>query len=60
MGGFIGLAHWITFIDAIRSNQVFAYQNYWGAPQEKYTLLVILVVATICYPFIVRKYWNKD
>jgi len=42
-------SHWLTAISAIRKGTIFAYQNYFGAPQEKYTLVLILVLATAVY-----------
>ena len=42
-------SHWLTAISAIRKGTIFAYQNYFGAPQEKYTLVLILILATAVY-----------
>lgn len=56
--GFVLLAHWLTAILAISKGKIFAYQNYFGAPQEAYTLVFILAVITPLGIVYVWRHWR--
>ena len=60
VGAIILIQYWLVAIAAIRKGTIFAYQNYFGAPQEKYTLVFILIIGTAVY-FIYawQHFWKK-
>lgn len=61
VGALVLITHWALAIDAFQNNQIFAYQNYWGAPQEKYTLILMLTIGTVVYFILLgRQFWSSE
>jgi hypothetical protein len=58
IGGLFLLNYWLVSIEAIKEGKMFAYQNYWGAPQETFTLLFMVIIATPMYLILLWRHWR--
>lgn len=59
LGGAIVLGYWWwRAILHVQAGDLFAHNNYWGAPVGTITLIIILVVLTPAYVWALIKFWN--